>query len=304
MAPGANIVLVVASSNSGNAINAAEAAAIAAHPNSIFSQSFGIPEMLPIANNGQLLQAHANYVAAASRGITMLASAGDFGATNGFSVQNALYPASDPLVTGVGGTQGLPYNETGTLSTCAVSQTCTSGLSTYTGPCVIGRVIPPDCTVLGYGGEQVWNELDFGVATGGAASSIFARLSYQNGFWGGSTRATSDVSYNAAIDGGVLVRIGFLGGWFLVGGTSAGSPQWAAIFAIVNQARANAALPPIGFANPALYGLGAGSPNFHDITVGNNSLLYTSSGNAATPGWDLPTGLGTPDVANLTSSLS
>src|SRR5712692_6737268 len=45
MAPGANIVLVVASTNSGNAINSAEARAIKLYPGSIMSQSFGIPEI-------------------------------------------------------------------------------------------------------------------------------------------------------------------------------------------------------------------------------------------------------------------
>src|SRR2546426_5564815 len=58
MAPGANIVLVVASTSSGNAINAAEAAAIQRYPGSILSQSFGIPEILVHANNAQIQQAH------------------------------------------------------------------------------------------------------------------------------------------------------------------------------------------------------------------------------------------------------
>src|SRR5207247_10919810 len=62
MAPGANIVLDVAATSSGNAINDAEAAAIAAFPGAIFSQSFGIPEIFLMANNGQIMQAQQNYV--------------------------------------------------------------------------------------------------------------------------------------------------------------------------------------------------------------------------------------------------
>ncbi len=109
MAPGANIVLVVASTSSGNAINVAEAAAIQRYPGSIMSQSFGIPEILVHANNAQIQQAHKNYLTAKAAGITVLASAGDFGATNGFGAANAAFPASDPLVTGVGGThRGIP----------------------------------------------------------------------------------------------------------------------------------------------------------------------------------------------------
>src|SRR5947208_11444534 len=61
MAPGANIVLDVAATSSGNAIKEAEAAAIAAFPGAIFSQSFGIPEIFLTANNGQIMQAQANY---------------------------------------------------------------------------------------------------------------------------------------------------------------------------------------------------------------------------------------------------
>jgi len=93
MAPGANIVLVVASTSSGNAINVAEAAAIARYPGSIMSQSFGIPEIFVHANNAQIQQAHKNYLAAQAAGITVLASAGDFGATNGFGTANAGFPA-------------------------------------------------------------------------------------------------------------------------------------------------------------------------------------------------------------------
>jgi hypothetical protein len=62
------------------------------------SQSFGTPEILVSSNNTQIQQAHKNYQAAQAAGITVLASAGDFGATNGFSTANANYPASDPAL--------------------------------------------------------------------------------------------------------------------------------------------------------------------------------------------------------------
>lgn len=182
MAPGANIVLVVGSSSSGSAINSAEAAAIAQYPGAIMSQSFGIPEILVSGNNTQIAQAHKIFEAAQATGMTVLASAGDFGATDGFSTANAGYPASDPLVTGVGGTQGDPYP--GGLLGCGTSR-CS------------GR----------YGGEQVWNEPDVAsvpVATGGAPSAFFGVPSYQGGL-GLTSRTVPDVAYNAAINGGVLV---------------------------------------------------------------------------------------------------
>jgi len=306
MAPGANIVLVVAATNSGNALNDAEAAAIAAFPGSIMSQSFGIPEVFLHANNAQVLQAHANYAAAAAAGDTVLASAGDLGATNGFSIANALFPSSDPLVIAVGGTQGNPFKAPGTLTPCA--GTCTIGLAKIIGPCAPGsRTTLLGCSPAGYGGEMVWNEAWLPAATGGSPSLFFSTPSYQSGL-GLSTRTTPDISYNAAVDGGVLVYTTFLGfpHFFIVGGTSAGSPQWAAIFAIVNQARALNSKGPIGFANPLIYALTSGQKalGFHDITVGNNQELGTPIGFSAGPGWDDASGWGTPNVANLVTDLS
>jgi subtilase family serine protease len=303
MAPGANIVLVVASTSSGDAINSAEARAIALYPGSVMSQSFGIPEFVVKGNNAQILQAHRNYEVAARAGITVLASAGDSGASSGAAIANASFPSSDPLVTAVGGTQGLPYIAIGTQDKCPSGQTCSSGLATFKGPCVLGRTVPPDCVPFGYGGEQVWNEPAFGAATGGAPSLLFGVPSYQNGL-GLTARTTPDISYNAAVNGGVLVYTTFLGfpALFIVGGTSAGSPQWASIFAQVNQCRANHGLGPRGLANPTIYSLaGAG---FHDITTGNNQLVGTSIGFSAGVGWDDASGWGTPNVATLVSGLA
>ncbi len=297
IAPGANIVLVVAPSNSGNALNTVERLALPMFPGSIMSQSFGVPEILVTANNAQILQAHANYMMAVQDGVTVLASAGDFGATNGYATQNALFPSSDPLVTSVGGTQGLPE---GNLATFA--------------PCKIGFALP-ECTPTGYGAEAVWNEPYFPAsaggpaATGGAESLLFGTPDYQSGL-GLSMRGTPDIAYNAAVDGGVLVFISNPAvvpspGLFIVGGTSAGSPQWSAIFAIANQVRAANHLGPLGFVNPTIYGLSAAqkASDFHDITVGDNSLGEVLSGNSAAVGWDLASGWGTPDAANLVSDL-
>ncbi len=310
MAPGANIVLVVAPTSSGNAINAVEAAAIGLYPGSIVSQSFGIPEVLIHGNNAQVLQANQNYQAAQAAGISVLASTGDFGATNGFSTANTSFPASSPLVTAVGGTMGLPYIATGSYTDCPTSTpfSCTSGLSAYHGPCVLGRTVPPNCVPDGYGGEQVWNEPGFGAATGGAPSSLFGVPSYQSGL-GLTTRTTPDVSYNAAINGGVLVvlTVGGTPSLFIVGGTSAGSPQWAAILALANQARANLGKGPIGAVNPMLYSIyhsARYATDFHDITVGDNQLVGTPVGFPAGAGFDDASGIGTPIVDQLIVDLA
>jgi subtilase family serine protease len=321
MAPRANIVLVVASTSSGNDINSAESKAIPMFPGAIMSQSFGVPEALVSGNNAQIMQADKNYGQAKSLGWTVFASAGDSGATNGFSTPNANFPSSDPLVTAVGGTMGNPYFRGPIFGPGCQSSTCSAGLALYdnsTGACAgHGPSLVFTCPPAGYGGEQVWNEPSFAIAgnlaTGGGAPSLFFPVPiYQSGL-GLASRTTPDVSYNAAVNGGVLAAwsacsqcFGRPPGTelvFIFGGTSAGSPQWAAIAALAAQAAGH----PLGFINPAIYSIGKG-PNyandFHDITVGNNQAFGPPAGFNAAPGWDDATGWGTPNVTNLVADLS
>lgn len=288
MAPGANIVLAVAATDNNFDLNAAEAKVLPLYPGAIVSQSFGDWETDATAGTS-FAEQHKILQAATRLGDTILASAGDAGATwtqytNTTSPALASYPASDPLVTSVGGTQGNPY--------------------------------PAGLEVAGaYGGEAAWNEPAFGAATGGAPSVLFSAPSWQRGDTGYKTRTIPDVAYSAAINGGLeVVASPFI---YLVGGTSCGSPQWAAIFALANQARASVGHGSLGFANATLYKLaeqqnrsGQGSQHddkssvtdFHDITTGNNAL-FSTIGFSAGPGYDLATGWGTPNVANLIRDL-
>src|SRR4051794_27736825 len=95
-----------------------------------------------------------------------------------------------------------------------------------------------------------------------------------------------------------------------VGGTSAGTPQWAAIIALANELRARQHRGNVGLVSPVLYDLAknkrAYAQDFHDITVGNNSLGqgFSQFGFAANPGYDIPTGLGTPNVTNLIGDIA
>jgi subtilase family serine protease len=136
-----------------------------------------------------------------------------------------------------------------------------------------------------YESETAWSD------SGGGVSSYEPAPAFQAGLGYGG-RATPDVAYDADPNTGIYVYDSYIGGWYVFGGTSAGSPQWAGLIALVDQGRAAEGAGPLNGATqllPALYSLS--SADFHDITTGS------AGGNSAKPGYDLVTGLGSP-VAN------
>jgi hypothetical protein len=141
-----------------------------------------------------------------------------------------------------------------------------------------------------YLGETAWG------GSGGGVSAYEAQPGYQKGVatQAGSHRGSPDVAYNASPGSPFAVHdTSSYGGWLLVGGTSAGAPQWAALIAIADQGRALAGQGPLDGASQTLsllYRLPAA--DFHDVASGGNG------GFAAGPGYDLVTGRGTP-AANL-----
>ncbi len=147
-----------------------------------------------------------------------------------------------------------------------------------------------------YGSETGWS------GSGGGPSAYETRPSYQTGVVTQTTkRANPDVAYDASPNTGFAVYDSFTGGggWLQVGGTSAGAPQWAALFAIADQGRALAGKPALNATDPQealkLLYANAGTSAFHDIVSG------TSGGSpqySASTGYDYVTGLGSP-VANL-----
>ena len=281
IAPGAAIVLVVADTNAGKDLDDAQAYAVNNQLGNVMSLSFGIPEAFIKGggNNIHWRQADKTYQAAQAAGISVFASAGDSGAGNGTATISASFPASDPLVTSVGGTN-LFLSDAGA-----------------------------------YQGEFVWNDANpalcpFGCrlgvigATGGAPSNVFDAPDYQSALSGRSARTVADVGYNASVYTGILVVQSFnqIGPRFnIIGGTSEGAPQWAAIAALANQAAGHA----LGFLNSKLYGIGANpaqyAASFHDVVIGDNG--FGTPGFSASPGYDIPTGLGTPNVAQLIPNL-
>ena len=113
-------------------------------------------------------------------------------------------------------------------------------------------------------------------ASGGGFSTVWSEPSYQQGtIHGGKQRAVPDVSYSAAVLHGALTYLNIPGipaGFYLFGGTSAGSPQWAAITAIADEIAGH----DLGFINTALYHIGQAPPHyaagFNDVTSGNNAI--------------------------------
>ena len=152
-----------------------------------------------------------------------------------------------------------------------------------------------------YYNETVWQQASANEASGGGLSSHFARPAWQvaPGVPPAGTdakRAVPDVSADA--ESGMAIYSD--GQWSSGGGTSQAAPIWAGMTAVINQYLKRQGVKPVGFMNPALYAL-ANSPQpfppFHDILVGSN-LVYR-----ATPGYDLASGLGSPDAWNLARDL-
>jgi subtilase family serine protease len=282
IAPGANIVLVLAKSNSDADILSATKYAVDHNLGDVISQSFGENESC--MDPSLLAQQHQVFADATLKNITIFASAGDFGSgqptCDGLSlVQAASTPASDPLVTAVGGT------ELHAAGYCLPVLACNPATNPAPGT---------------YQAEIVWNEPAFG-AGGSGFSVLYDEPPYQKGtIDGGKQRGEPDVSYNAAVLHGVLTR--FFGIWYLFGGTSSGSPQWAAILAIADQKAGY----NLGFINKALYHIGQAPPHYSvslfDITSGNNSFLGVP-GFSAGAGWDASSGLGSPTTDQLVNYL-
>ena len=134
-----------------------------------------------------------------------------------------------------------------------------------------------------YVSESAWS------GSGAGSSMIFGKPSWQHSL-GDLMRDEVDVSYDADPNTGVLVVQN--GSHYTVGGTSAGSPQWAGLTAIASQA----AKLRFGSITSKLYVLN-GQSSYHDATTGSDG--YFSAGT----GWDYPTGLGTPDANLLVGSL-
>jgi subtilase family serine protease len=316
MAPEANILLVTTPTAETLGVQgfpqmmAAEDYVVKHHLATVISMSLSATEE---SFNGvaALQKLRYAFVDAAANGVSVLGATGDFGSAGviktpvsqgGSLLPNPAvwWPASDPLVTGIGGTY-----------------LCTDPNA------IAGRVVdsadpPVNCQSHPGQAEIGW------IDGGGGFSKIFARPSYQNTLPAGSTpigatRGVPDVSLQASSRTGALIYLSLppdgdgglicpggnpcSTGWYDIGGTSLATPQWAGLVAIADQVNGGG----LGLLNPALYTIAANpaqyAADFYDVTVGNNQIDASIPGYSASPGWDPVTGLGTPNAAQLIPDL-
>jgi subtilase family serine protease len=202
----------------------------------------------------------------AAQGQNLFVASGDSGAftSNGNSV---FYPADDPFITSVGGT---------------------------------------DLTTNGAGGtwksETTWIGSGGGTSTNNLAIPSYQSPVITSANAGSTTlRNLPDVAAEANTDNYFCANNTCQGG---IGGTSLAAPRWAGFLALANQQAAGA---PIGFVNPTLYSIGrsaAYNNDLHDINSGNNFNSHSPNNFAAVTGYDLATGWGAPSGQALIDALA
>lgn len=278
MAPYAKINLIVAS-DAGSTLFAAVDYVVTKKAADVVSMSWGLPENLFGASGFYAFYrgtSFPNYpyldyyfALGTAEGITFFAASGDTGAY-GYSITTygaAIFPATSPFVTAVGGTS-LFFNYTSNS----------------------------------YGYETAWSVLPqyFGfpvgsISSGGGVSSFFPKPWYQFGITNYSTRTIPDV---AAVGNPYTgMKIISLGSELVIGGTSLSSPLWAGMIAnVISELKR-----PIGLLNPILYWIYKNetlySKTFHQISFGYNGKYY------ATKGYNLVTGIGSPNVGELINAI-
>ncbi len=263
----------------------------------------------PLSGAGTRLMAQQ----ANAQGITWVTSSGDSGAAGCdahgfFNVTNNAtivsdgpavgMPASFPEVTAVGGTE---FSEAG-------GHYWNSSNGSNGG------------SAISYIPEVVWNDTGAGglLASGGGASIYFQKPAWQAGpgVPNDNFRDVPDISFSASGNHDPYMAIN-ANGQIGSGGTSASSPSFAGVVALLNQYLVNQgalSTPGLGNVNPTLYRLARTTTNvFHDITQGNNTVPCTAGspgcvngalGFAAGPGYDLASGLGSIDIYQLVTQWS
>jgi len=342
IAPDATLVNIVTTSSETTAMNGMQdlfdgfKIATQKYPNAIISMSFATGEATFSSSEittyvqGSL---HQILQAATDAGITLVAGSGDWGTASINTDQTVMYafptvsyPASDPLITSVGGTSiqaNWKWNPEGTAGDywkCKLAQQPICPQDFLNSSENTNRVT-----------EMLWRE-DWAIAGGGGGiSTTFTSPAFQAGLSSDvqnlvkGFRAVPDLSFNAAINGGVAVYESYGASkpatWQSVGGTSAATPEIAGLVALAGQEASNRLGRTVGIGNlnKLIYALS--SQDFNDVvsqTIGtqnqvsidNNALFFNAdvlkavgpthmpptavAGYSTTEGFDLATGLGSP----------
>jgi subtilase family serine protease len=264
----------------------------------VISQSFAATEQT-FPSFAALRALRAPYLDAYRQHVTVLASSGNNGVTsneqNGtlfYTFPVVSWPASDPLVTAVGGTElHLGANGNRTSPDTAWNETFNVTANKFVS------------------GTSLLNPL----ASGGGKSIFFTRPSYQNGVRNivGHRRGIPDISMSAGCDGAVDIydtAPGGGNGWTQTCGTSESAPLFAGIVALAAQVAGR----PLGLINPALYQMSLRKmPGIVPVTSGNNTVwmtqggrFYTVPGYSARAGYSLVTGVGTVNGALFVPELA
>jgi subtilase family serine protease len=299
IAPGASIVLAetpVAETLTGGGFPqfmAAEKYVITHNLGDVISQSFGIPEQ-NFPSRAALLKLRSAFLSARRHDVTVLAATNDFGVTGPTKAGGMFrthpvvdWPASDPLVTAVGGTR--------LRLTAEGSRISPDSAWNESGRAVVAR----------YAGALPW-------AGGGGRSAIFTRPAYQDPVRAvvGNRRGIPDVALSASFSGASLTFESFTGApgtWRPAGGTSVATPYFAGLIAIADQALHTR----LGLINPLLYHLEqARASGIVSVTKGSNTVSFiqngkniTVTGYQARAGYNLVTGVGTIDAARFIEDL-
>jgi subtilase family serine protease len=303
IAPNANILLVetplpeTEGENGFPQIVQAEKYVIDHYAADVISQSFGATEeTFPSKASVEALRGA--YRDAYRHRVTVLAASGDTGAADVGSDGLTYYlspvtgwPASDPLVTGVGGTQ-LHLNASGHRTSPDTVWNDTYSVAT-------------NQFIYGDNGPNP-------LASGGGVSTLFHRPNYQDGVRGvvGRWRGVPDISMSAACSGAVDVYMsapGLLTGWYPTCGTSEATPLFAGIVALAAQWARHS----LGLINPALYLMWQHKvPGIVDVTSGNNNVSFTQGGKLHTVkgfhanGYSTGAGVGTVNGALFVPELA
>ncbi len=304
MAPSADILLVETrvSEEEGTSgfpqIEAAEKYVVNHHLGGVISQSFSATEQT-FPSHRALRDLRGAYVDAARKGVTVLAASGDSGAADSRYNEIDYYlhpvtswPDSDPLVTGVGGTQlHLTARGSHTTRDTVWNDTYDKATQEY---------------IFGSAGPNP-------LAGGGGKSVVFARPAYQHSVKNvvGDRRGVPDISMSGACNGAMNIYQSFAGqpvGWYPTCGTSEATPLFAGVVALADQV----AHHPLGLINPALYRMSARHDRgVVDVRRGNNTVsfpqggtIHTVHGYPARRGYDLASGIGTVDARYFVRELA